>query len=249
MNRKRWYLVAVLVLLLLTPQVLRADDGLTLETLAERIEILFRGQNDLHDRLAAVETQIAPTPTRTPRPTATPRIAATATAKAKATAQSRFRSRGTATAVARSRATATARARPTSTPTSQSGARKYGLCSFPNVPNPPYRDLDCDVWHATYILISIELGRNVRIRELESVADRYYDEVRIGIENCGVRPSLFADYLAVAFKELRSQGKPSRNPSKPITYLLGEVSSPDFAYIVENMGCVEGLAAIMVLTK
>lgn len=106
MSRKTWYLAAVLILLLLTPQILRAEDGLSLESLLDRVETLFQGQDDLKARMAAVETQIAPTPTKTPRPTSTPRIDATATASAKATAQSRFRIRATATAVARSRATA-----------------------------------------------------------------------------------------------------------------------------------------------
>jgi hypothetical protein len=121
MNRRTKYAVGIVIAVfsLSLPNLLLAQDGLTLESLAERIEILFRGQNDLHDRLAAVETQIAPTPTRTLRPTATPRIAATATAQAKATAQSRFRSRATATAIARSRATATTR--PTSTPEPKAG--------------------------------------------------------------------------------------------------------------------------------
>jgi len=116
MKRKTWYLAAVLILLLLTPQMLRADDGLSLESIVKRVEILFQSQSDLETRMAAVETQIAPTPTKTPRPTATitpnatiTKMAATAraheratevaqakatvTAQAKATAQSRFRSR------------------------------------------------------------------------------------------------------------------------------------------------------------
>ena len=115
MNRSR-YLIGVLMLVAVfsAPQLLRAEDGLTLESLSERIDALFRGQNDLHQkhvlsdaRLSVIETRLAPSPTRTRQPT--PNATATAQANNK---RKEARARATATAYARITATAQANSAP-----------------------------------------------------------------------------------------------------------------------------------------
>lgn len=124
MARRFRYFVLVLAIgvVLLAPQLILADDGLTLESLAEKIETLFQGQSGLQSRVAAIETQLAPTPTKTRLPTATPNATATVVAEARITATAQADARrqavqanATATARARYRATQVARANAKST--------------------------------------------------------------------------------------------------------------------------------------
>ena len=74
MDRKTKYAVGIviIVLSLSLPNLLLAQDELTLESLAERVESLFSGQSELKARVEVIETRLAPTPTKTRRPTATP---------------------------------------------------------------------------------------------------------------------------------------------------------------------------------
>lgn len=80
MSRRTKYLIGFIIVVLgfSLPAILLAQDELTLESLAGRVESLLSGQNELKERMAAVETQIAPTPTKT-RPPATITLDATAT--------------------------------------------------------------------------------------------------------------------------------------------------------------------------
>ena len=80
---KRYLIIGAAVLALLAPGLLIAQGELSLEGLADQVKSLtskvaeiFTTQDDLAQRLAAVETAIAPTPT----PTATPSPTVTATA-------------------------------------------------------------------------------------------------------------------------------------------------------------------------
>ncbi|MDE0431271.1 MAG: hypothetical protein OXH98_16025 [Caldilineaceae bacterium] len=79
------YLVGIVIVLLglSLPTILLAQDEITLESLARKVETLFTGQDDLKARMAAVETQIAPTQTKA-RPSATITPDAAATKKARA---------------------------------------------------------------------------------------------------------------------------------------------------------------------
>ena len=73
MNRMRYLIGAmVMVTVFSAPQLIRASEGVTLEELAERIDILFRGQSDFNERISVIETRMAPTVTRTRRPDPTP---------------------------------------------------------------------------------------------------------------------------------------------------------------------------------
>ena len=76
---KRQLIIGISVLALVLPGILMAQGDITLEDLAAQVEgltsrvsDLFTTQDDLAQRLAAVETAIAPTPTATPSPTVTP---------------------------------------------------------------------------------------------------------------------------------------------------------------------------------
>lgn len=117
MNRRAKHLIGTvaLIVVLFTPQLLSADEGFTLADLAERVETLFQGQSKLDSRVAAIETTLAPTPTKTIRPTATPNVTATVEAKETVAAKREVRPTATAeaqvTATARVKATATALAR------------------------------------------------------------------------------------------------------------------------------------------
>ena len=106
MNRRAKYAVGIviIVLSLSLPNLLLAQGELTLASLAERVESLFSGQSELKARMAAMETRLAPTPTKTSRPTAT------STPNARATSQVRLTATAQAVTV---RLTATARARAT----------------------------------------------------------------------------------------------------------------------------------------
>ena len=104
--------IVIVVLILSLPNLLLAQGELTLESLAERVESLFTGQDELKARMAAVETRLVPTPTRTSRPTATSTPNARARRAASARATSQVRLTATAQAV-KVRLTATARARAT----------------------------------------------------------------------------------------------------------------------------------------
>ena len=84
---KRHLLIGIVALALIAPGVLMAQGDLTLEDLAAQVEGLtskvaeiFTTQDDLAQRLAAVETAIAPTPTATAPLTETPTSTHTATA-------------------------------------------------------------------------------------------------------------------------------------------------------------------------
>ena len=78
-NSKLRYLIWALVLFIVfsAPQLLLASDGITLEELSEKIEVLFRNQSDSNDRISAIETRLAPTVTKTRQPT--PTVTATRT--------------------------------------------------------------------------------------------------------------------------------------------------------------------------
>ncbi len=141
MGRRFWYFVLVLAIavVVLSPRLIRADDGLTLESLAEKIESLFQGQSGLQSRVEAIETQLAPTPTKTSRPIPPATITAQArstrnaarvqvTATARAQSMARARVTATAQAIAReesreANATATARARYRATQVAQANAK------------------------------------------------------------------------------------------------------------------------------
>ena len=85
---KRQLLITIAALTLLAPGVLLAQSDLTLEDLAAQLENmtskvtdLFTAQAELNtandelaQRLAAIETAIAPTPTQTPKATHTPTL-------------------------------------------------------------------------------------------------------------------------------------------------------------------------------
>ena len=73
MNRMRYLIGAMVVVTVFSaPQLIRASEGVTLEELAERIDILFRGQSDFNERISVIETRMAPTVTKTRRPDPTP---------------------------------------------------------------------------------------------------------------------------------------------------------------------------------
>ncbi len=101
-----------IIFAILTPQFLFAQDGISLESLSERIDTLFQGQNDSNKRISALETRQAPTPTKTRRPTRTP----TST-----------RQRPPPTATRNVEATATARARYRATQVARANAKKSGI--------------------------------------------------------------------------------------------------------------------------
>ena len=89
---KRHLIIGAVVLALLTPGLLMAQGELSLDGLAYQVESLnskvaeiFTTQDDLSQRLAAVETAIAPTPTATPSPTVTATATHIATAVASPT--------------------------------------------------------------------------------------------------------------------------------------------------------------------
>lgn len=84
---KRHLLIGIVALALIAPGVLMAQGDLTLEDLAAQVDGLtskvaeiFTTQDNLSQRLAAVETAIAPTPTATATLTETPLATHTATA-------------------------------------------------------------------------------------------------------------------------------------------------------------------------
>ena len=73
MNRMRYLIGAMVVVTVFSaPQLIRASEGVTLEELAERIDILFRGQSNFNERISVIETRMAPTVTKTRRPDPTP---------------------------------------------------------------------------------------------------------------------------------------------------------------------------------
>lgn len=83
---KRYLITGTVLLALLAPGLLMAQSDLTLESLAAEIEgltskvtDLFASRDDLAQRLAAVETAIAPTPTPSPTSTPLPTLTPTAT--------------------------------------------------------------------------------------------------------------------------------------------------------------------------
>jgi len=76
---KRQLMIVIAALALIVPGAIMAQDDLTLEDLSSRVTELFTAQDDLAQRLAAVETAIAPTVTPTSTPTLTPTPTHTAT--------------------------------------------------------------------------------------------------------------------------------------------------------------------------
>ncbi|MXY96037.1 MAG: SH3 domain-containing protein [Caldilineaceae bacterium SB0664_bin_27] len=91
---KRQTIIVIAALALVVPGVLMAQGDLTLEGLSAQVEGLaaevaglFTTQDDLAQRLAAVETAIVPTPTATATTTATTTATHTATASPSPTAQ------------------------------------------------------------------------------------------------------------------------------------------------------------------
>ena len=248
---KRLIIIVALILIVLTPQMLSAEDGLSLESLSARIDSLVEGQNDSNDRISALETRLAPTPnaTGTARAVATVLASvdetATAEAKPKATATARARYRATQVAQANARATRQARANATAT----AEARTAG-CSFSDstIPDPPYSYLDCETWKAAFILAEIEFGRVSR-SQLREVADSVYPMVATGARYCGVSASRLADYVAVTAQQLMKQGKPSASPDNAITYVLMYVSSSVFEETVEIAGCEQTLGTFVILSE
>lgn len=251
MARRFRQLVLAIGCVLLAPQLILADDGLTLESLAEKVGSLFQGQDDLKKRVAAIETQIAPTPTRTRRPTPTPRPGVTATTRAKLTATAQARTRATATRRAAYAATEVARVtrRAVSARATATAKVRTEGCSFSDstIPDPPYTNLDCETWKAAFILAEIEYGRISR-SQLREVAELVYPMVATGARYCGVSASRLADYVAVTAQQLMKLGKPSASPDNAITYVLMYVSSTVFEETVEVAGCEQTLSSFIVLS-
>lgn len=123
MNHRTKYLLflSVVALLLFTPLALQAQGDVTLESLSQKVKSLFQGQKKLDSRVAALETRLAPTPTRTPT---TSRLAATETARVTRAAENRAKRTATASAArATERALAVATTKARLTVTAQAKAR------------------------------------------------------------------------------------------------------------------------------
>ena len=105
MRRKTKYLLGIVIvaLALLSPQFLQAQGELTLAGLAEKVEALFTAHDDLAERVSALETPPASTPTAT-----TSRLSAIETARAERLANNRANRTATASALATQRAPAAA---------------------------------------------------------------------------------------------------------------------------------------------
>ena len=196
----------LVVLGLSLPNLLLAQGELTLESLAERVENLFSGQDDLKERLAAVETRLAPTPTRTQRPTATntPNARATLAAQARATSQVRLTATSQAVKV---RLTATARARATEEAGNQLSEVEYLevfteqaelvtmamerlTMSFrrPQLSNSNWREL-LNVWLETFPYVQQNIADLVPPRSLK----RGHDTFLRGIAYCVSGAELIAE--------------------------------------------------------
>ena len=139
MERRLKYAIGIVfvVLSLSLPNLLLAQGDLTLGNLAERVENLFSGQDNLKARVEAIETRLAPTPTKTKRPTPPATVTAqaratrnAARAQVTATARARSQARARITTTAQARATATARARVTATAQAQQGPTAAEIATY-----------------------------------------------------------------------------------------------------------------------
>lgn len=124
------------------------------------------------------------------------------------------------------------------------------LCSSENVPEPPVRGLDCEVWKVTYQLVAIDLEGFPPESALPRIAREIYPNIESGAKNCGVSPATLGDYLTVAGKSLEEEGKPSDSPGLAISYLIGVVGAEEFKEMVElSGGCIEAIAFIATITE
>lgn len=223
MNPKTKYLILVLAaVLLLSPLALQAQGELSLESLLERL-------NRTDERVAAIETAIAPTPNLT------------ATARA---------TRATARAVSRVTATARARSRPTATPRPTAignpTATPRPACNLPGIPEPPppAQRLNCEAWGVTYKLVSIAADGASIDGMLPRVLREFYPLVVKSARNCRVSPNTLGDLVYMGAREMERMGKPSQGNA--IGYLLGVMADKVFTDLLKEAGgCTEAIVLVI----
>ena len=124
------------------------------------------------------------------------------------------------------------------------------LCSIENVPEPPVRGLDCEIWKVTYQLVAIDLGVYPPESALPRMAREIYPNIESGAKACGVSPTTLGDYLTSVGQSMEEEDKPSASPNMAISYLIGTVGAEDFKEMVELAGgCAEAIAFIATITE
>ena len=124
------------------------------------------------------------------------------------------------------------------------------LCSIENVPEPPVRGLDCEIWKVTYQLVAIDLGVYPPESALPRMAREIYPNIESGAKACGVSPTTLGDYLTSVGQSMEEEDKPSASPNMAISYLIGTVGAEEFKEMVELAGgCAEAIAFIATITE
>lgn len=141
----------------------------------------------------------------------------------------------------------TATPRPTAAP----------ACDIEDVPEPPFSNLDCETWEASYILWFLESGvpgLPEPASQLHWIATEVYPVLEASAQACGVSSGQFALYIHAAAEQLKEEGKPSSAPDTPIAYLIGYFDVWNATGLLAETvlltgDCVEALALLIVMIE
>ena len=130
-------------------------------------------------------------------------------------------------------------------------------CDIEDVPEPPFSNLDCETWEASYILWFLESGvpgLPAPALQLHWIATEWYPILQASAQACGVSSSQFALYIHAAAEQLKEEGKPSSAPDTPIAYLIGYFDVWNATGLLAETvlltgDCVEALALLIVMIE
>jgi len=142
----------------------------------------------------------------------------------------------------------------TPTPAQAPLRRAIVVCAIEGVPEPPFRNLDCETWETSYILWSLELGVPAPASQLSRIATEIYPALEASAQACGVSPMQFGLYIHAAAEQLKEEGKPSSSPNTPIAYLIGYFETFTVTGVLKETvqrtgGCVETLALLTAMIE
>lgn len=127
-------------------------------------------------------------------------------------------------------------------PTATTSPAPANRCAIENVPEPPYKHLDCDTWEVAYTLLALDLGHNPHESLLNRIANEIYPAIENGAKACGISAIELGDYIYVGAQQMKREGKPSANPDHPVAYMIGVVATEEFAEAVQLAGgCAEAI--------
>lgn len=99
-------------------------------------------------------------------------------------------------------------------PTATTSPAPANRCAIENVPEPPYKHLDCDTWEVAYTLLALDLGHNPHESLLNRIANEIYPAIENGAKACGISAIELGDYI-LCWRTTDEEGRQTLSQSRP----------------------------------